>query len=229
MIKYFLNHLKQTLKSERGAILKSGDSSDQLKIDPISKALRATLYDSDGKEVAAPNSLCPKFAVHSGNLTVQVSAHAATAGFFWIINPVGNTKNLKIRKILFRVAPTTALVCVTAPRISIERVTFTGTASGAQLTPAKIESSEPNPSGLVLTASTGLSLTAGATICAFIVTSVLTAVGVGVSHQQELILSEDGEIILAPGEGIVCRQPDAGTSSDTRKIILNLTWEEYTP
>jgi hypothetical protein len=229
MKNYFLNHLIRTLKSKRGAILKSGDSSDQLKIDPTSKALRATLYDSFGKEINAPNSLCPKFTMHSGNLVVLATAHTATAGYFWIINPVGNSKNIKIRKILFRSAPTTALACLTAPRINIERVTFTGTASGAQITPAKIETSESNATGLVLTASTGLSLSAGAVICAFIVTSVLTAIGVGVSHQQELISSEDGEIILAPGEGIICRQADAGTTSDTRKIILNLTWEEYTP
>jgi hypothetical protein len=229
MFIYFLNHLRQTLKSERGAILKSGDSSDQLKIDPTSKALRATLYDSAGKEINAPNSTNPKFAVHSGNLVIVASAHGATAGFFWLINPVGNSKEFKLRKIYFRCAPTTALVCVTAPRVTVERITFTGTASGAQLTPAKVETSEPNATGLVITASTGLTPVAGAVICGFIVSSVLTAVGVGVSYEQSLIFSQDGEIILAPGEGIVIRQADAGTASDTRKVLVNITWEEYTP
>jgi len=211
------------------AKIRSGVTTDELTIDPTSKASRVTQYDSTGKETAAPNSLNPKFTVHSGNLVVQASAHAATAGFFWIINPVGNSKNVKLRKILFRCAPTTALVCLTAPRVTMERVTFTGTASGAQLTPAKIETSESNATALALTASTGLTLAAGATICGFIVTSILTAVGVGVAHEQQLILSEDGEIVFAPGEGVVCRQPDAGTTADTRKVLVNITWEEYTP
>ncbi len=209
--------------------LKSGATTDVLTVDPTSKASRVTQYDSAGKEIKAPNTVNPKYVVHSGNLVVQAAAHAATAGFFWIINPVGNSKYAHIRKIYFRCAPTTALVCLTAPRVTIERVTFTGTASGAQLTPAKVEASEPNFTMLTLTASTGLTLTAGAVICGFIVTSILTAVGVGVAIQQEIVFSEDGEIVLAPGEGIVCRQPDAGTTADTRKVIMNIAWDEYTP
>jgi hypothetical protein len=32
--------------------------------------------------------------------------------------------------------------------------------------------------------------------------------------------------LLAYGEGIVIRQADAGSTSDTRKIVLNFVWQE---
>src|ERR1043166_6936696 len=35
------------------AVIKSGDSTDQLSVDPISKAARVTLYDSSGSELSA--------------------------------------------------------------------------------------------------------------------------------------------------------------------------------
>lgn len=32
---------------------------------------------------------------------------------------------------------------------------------------------------------------------------------------------------IAAGEGIVCRQPDAGTTADTRTLVVNILWEEW--
>jgi hypothetical protein len=45
----------------------------------------------------------------------------------------------------------------------------------------------------------------------------------------EVWYPEEGEgCILANGEGVIFRQPDAGTTSDTRKFHIDITWEEYT-
>ena len=200
-----------------------------LEIDDISKAGRITLYNSNGKEIAAPNSLVSKFSVNSGNLIIQATAHAATAGFFWLINPVGNTKNIKLRRVECQTQITTALVTLTAPRINIERMTFTGTSSGAQITPTKIETSQPNATGLLITASTGLTPSAGAIAYSFLPVMAITAVGAQVPVMLEYEPPEEAMIVLVPGEGIVCRQADAGTASDTRKLIINLAWQEYTP
>jgi len=211
------------------AVIKSGDSSDQLKIDAISNASRITIYGSDGKEKAAPNSLIPRFLINSGNLVIQATAHGATIGFFWLINPVGNTKNIRLRRVECQTQLTTALVTLSAPKINIERVTFTGISSGTQIVPVKVESSQNNATGLLITTSSGLTLSAGAVAYGFLPAMAITAVGGQVPVMLEYEPLEHSMIILVPGEGIVCRQADAGTTADTRKLTLNISWEEYTP
>src|SRR6185295_11874006 len=104
------------------------------------------------------------------------SAHGATAGFFWLINPVGSTVQVRIKRIDCMSQLTSALVATSAPRISVERVTFTGTASGASVTPAKQFTTDAINVGSLRTASTGLSLSAGAAAFAFLTIASATAV-----------------------------------------------------
>ena len=208
------------------ARIKHGPAADELGVDTGSKAARVTVYGSDGREKADPTTA--KFTASSGNLTILAAAHAATAGFFWLINPIGNPKNVKLRRVEFESAPTAATVFVTSPRVTVERMTFTGTASGAQITPSKVKSSMANPTGLLLTANTGLTIIAGAVAYTFLVTAILTAVGVSNPSMLEWEPPEEGMKDLASGEGIVIRQADAGSASDTRKAVVNLAWEEYT-
>jgi hypothetical protein len=168
------------------------------------------------------------YKFESGRLTVQASAHASTAGFFWLINPVGSSVIGTVKKLMCTSVPTAATVFASAPRITCERVTFTGTASGASITPAKRDSTDATNTLSVRSASTGLTLAAGAIIGDFTVPPVLTAVGIAVPVDQYLYddTDEDDYIVLRPGEGIVCRQPDAGTTSDTRLITIYGSWEE---
>lgn len=164
----------------------------------------------------------------SGNQSIGASAHGATAGFFWIINPVGSSKTIRIRKLRFTSAPTAATAFVSSPRVTIERMTFTGTSSGATITPTKRNSSDNNATGLVITATTGLTPSAGAVARSFVVAPILTAVGASVPSEQVYEPNQEQDmIILAAGEGIVCRQADAGTTADTRKCVVDGTWEEY--
>src|SRR5256712_1722627 len=104
------------------------------------------------------------YYVESGNQTVLASAHAATAGFFWLINPVGSTVIVYLRAIGFVWSGTAVTAFPTSPRVTVERVTFTGTASGATLTPAKRATTDATNTATLRTASTGLTLTAGAVI-----------------------------------------------------------------
>ena len=109
----------------------------------------------------------------------------------------------------------------------MERVTFTGTPSGAAITPAKRDSTDATNTATLNTASTGLTLTAGAVIESFVVGSILTAVGaVSVPEEMWQPKDDDGLIVLRQNEGVVIRQPDAGTAADTRKIVMTLSWEE---
>lgn len=165
--------------------------------------------------------------VHSGRLTVAATADAATAGRLWLINPVGSAVTLALRRAELITVPTAATAFPSAPRITLERVTFTGTASGATIPPAVRDSSEQAAVGSVRTASTGLVLTAGATAYGFAIAPVLTAVGAAVPVVQEWEPSETGQLILRAGQGVVVRQPDAGTTADTRAFWVNLSWDEY--
>lgn len=186
---------------------------------------------TSGGELLTTDSYRLKQAVaiaHTGKSTVTAAADAATAGRFWLINPVGSTILIEVRRVEFSSAPIAATAFVTSPRVTVERVTFTGTASGAQITPAKRDSTEVAFVGTLRTASTGLTLTAGAACYGFTVVPILTAVGSAVPSLQEWEPNEAGRIVLRAGEGIVVRQADAGTTADTRAFAVNLAWAEYT-
>lgn len=162
------------------------------------------------------------YKFESGILSVNAAADASTGGHLWIVNPVGSTVVARIKKLICTVWPTAATAFVSAPRLTIERFTFTGTASGAAVTLAKTDSNLAAATSSVRTASTGLTITAGAVCGDFSVPAVLTAVGIHFPYDQWLYDSTDDDdyIVLRAGEGMVIRQADAGSTSDTRKFSL---------
>lgn len=167
------------------------------------------------------------YFAHSGRLAVLASAHASTAGFMWLINPVGSGKVAQVRTINISFAPTAASAFISSPRLTVERVTFTGTASGAAITVGQRNSSDGAPACSVRTASTGLSLVAGAVMFSTVCPSVMTAVGPWVIEEDWNPHDSNDYILLRPGEGLVFRQADNGTTSDTRSATIDLIWGEY--
>jgi hypothetical protein len=107
-------------------------------------------------------------------------------------------------------------------------VTFTGTASGATVTGGKRDSNDAAQVSSVRTASTGLTLTAGAQMHSYNIPEVVTAVGTNTSTVEILAPPEDERIVLRAGEGLVIRQATAGTASDTRTIQVDMVLEEFT-
>ncbi len=201
----------------------------------------STYTDADGRheQVVVTSSLRTRtglYRVHSGVFVVTAAADAATAGRWWLINPVGSGVAVAVRRVSFSCQHGSALATPTSPRINLERVTFTGTASGATITPAKRVrttvaglTADATNVGSLRTASTGLTLTAGEPFKAFLPVVALTTAAANPPGNDEWDpADEDTEIILAAGEGIVCRQADAGTASDTRRWVNNITWEEFT-
>jgi hypothetical protein len=190
-------------------------------------------FSSSGKELYPPNIGSfgrPKYIVSNKIAVVQTAHSGATAGYFWLTNPLTSTKNVAIRRIVCRIATTTALILLTSPRIQVERMTFTGTLTqaGIVVTPSKLETAELAPSALVHTATTGITPAASTVITAFLCPAVMTAVGAGtVVVDQNFIPNISEEIILVPGEGIIVCQPDNGTASDTRIAVVDVVWEEY--
>ena len=154
------------------------------------------------------------YAEASELVTITTAADAANAGRFWLINPVGSSWTVDLRKVFVRVTSTTSGTRALSPRVTMERVTFTGTAS-VPLTPSKARSDDGANTGLGLDASTGLTLTAGAAICAFFPNFNFSS-GVRHAHTVSVFVirfsDEDGPI-LEPGEGLVFRQADAGEAT----------------
>jgi len=168
------------------------------------------------------------YAVNTGAHVVSATAHAATVGFWWLLNPVGSAVLVSLRRVEFMSQMGSALLTPTSPRITIERVTFTGTHTGALITPADADSVAPVTTSRLSLASTGTTLTAGAVAYAFLPIACGTAVGFTATAESDWTPDEEGQIVLAAGEGVVCRQPDAGTTADTRRFVTNISFEEYT-
>lgn len=160
--------------------------------------------------------------------TVTAAADAATAGRFWLINPVGSGLLVALRQLSFNNGAGLIIVTTTTPQFSVERVTFTGTASGAQVTAGKRDSTDPAATATLRTASTGLVLTAGAQMTAFSIPEVVTAVGTNTNTVERIVFPEDERIVLRAGEGLVVRQATAGTALDTRWVQIDWVWEEFT-
>lgn len=161
--------------------------------------------------------------------TVQATAHTAPAGFWWVFNHVASGVTIALRRINFSSQHNTALATPTGPRIALRRITFTGTPSGAAITGAKAVSSQTaSANWSVRSANTGPTITQGADIFSFFPVAAITAVGTAAPAYEDWNPEDEGMIVLAAGEGIVCMQLDAATASDTRRFVTNWAIEEYT-
>jgi hypothetical protein len=162
--------------------------------------------------------------------TVQAAAQNGTStGFLWAHVPTAVTnKWARLRRLYVTSQHSTALATPTAPRLRIVRFTFTGTASGAAVTAAKVNSGDPTPVFDLRTAVTGLTPTLVAALGATALAGALSAVG---AYTPAIIdcIDTDGEDqwpIFKPGEGFVLYQDTAGTASDTRKFNTVLVFDE---
>lgn len=168
-------------------------------------------------------------------LAHAAAADAATGGRWWLINPVGSSVAIAVLRVMIYHGFTAAAAQLTIPRITLERFTFTGTASGASLTPSKRvrtatqgQTVDAAAAGSVRTASTGMTIAAGEVEHAWLPPTALTAVGAVANSWSYYGVSERGEdaLILAPGEGLVCRQADA--SATGRSWLNTIDWSEFT-
>lgn len=168
------------------------------------------------------------YVAHSGVFTVQATAQTFPTAFMYVINPIGNTPKMALTAIEVISQMGSALAAPTSPRLLWRLFTFTGTASGASITPGKLESTMPSATGSIRTASTGLTITAGADMICSLPMASATAVGYAPPQMDEWFEDiESNQIILRAGEGIAMFQPDAGTASDTRRIIVTVKWDEF--
>lgn len=189
-----------------------------------------TMYEPYVIPVRAAQILGVYKLAYPTQLTVVENAHdGTTTGALWAHVPVGTTgKKVRIRRIFFDSHHSTALATPTAPRLRATYFTFTGTASGTQLTPHKIDQDYPTATLDLRSAVTGLTVTLATVVGQAGITGAVTAVGAYTPNQVHLLdgIDEDEWPVLTAGTGIAVFQQTAGTASDTRKYNLNMVWDE---
>lgn len=167
--------------------------------------------------------------VYSASLlsTVQAAADAAGAARWFLYNPLSSTVGVAVREVAFRSHIASILATPTSPRLMLSRFTYAGTPTGALAAPAQRRSTDPAPAAQVRTVSAGWTVTSAADVRAFLPVAAATAVGIAAPGEDTWQLASDAAIVLAAGEGLMLRQPDAGTVADTRRCIFNVSWEEF--
>ena len=160
----------------------------------------------------------------------QAAAHAADAGFIWLLNPVGSGVLVGLVRLHFKADKIQGNIRVTSPRFTLEKMTFTGTPSGTSLVVGKRRGTDASPSASVRTANTGMTITPGSAALTFMPTVQLSTTN---NRSQEwyatsVRFEEVEGPVLDAGEGLVLRQADAGDASDNRQISLGFEWAEFT-
>lgn len=168
------------------------------------------------------------YLFNSGVLSVNATADTFPAGRIWIQNPVGSAKLIALRRMECEFSAVAATASLTAPRIAIQKFTFTGSFSGATLTGAKRDENDVAQVFDVRTANTGPTITSVGIAYAFVTPALVTAVGVFGGVMLEYEPEEDGMIILRAGHGLCITQPDVGTATDPRRYVLNFAVEQFT-
>lgn len=177
-------------------------------------------------------TLTTRYWYDTGSLVVGASADAAQTGRVYIENEVGSGILLAVTTARFHSQHASALVTATAPRIALRTFTFTqsGSPSGAALVGVKQDSTLPNKSALweARTAKTNMTVTEVGDLAVFYPVVALTAVGACAPISDIWRPEPDRPLILRPGEGLMVKQVDAGTASDTRLVGFSFELEEWT-
>jgi hypothetical protein len=178
---------------------------------------------------SSPHERLGSFFASTAQLSVQAAAHTLPAGFCWLLNPVGSAIDIILRQWSLEYGSSAVTAAPTAPVITLARMTFTGTASGASVTPAQADSTEAAAVGTLRTASTGLTISAGAAVASSSIPAILT--GVGIFGLKDWLIEEardieSNDVRLAPGHGVVLYQSVAGTASDPRRFTCDIKWDE---
>lgn len=159
--------------------------------------------------------------------------NGTSAGIGWLQVPSTATVSARLR--FCQMAHTnnvaTAIDHTSAPRIAVQRMTHTDGWSGATLNVARRATADANNQANIRTATTGTTVTLNATQLVWaslvpgadITTSGVLNIQFGETWRP---VYEDEYVVIAPGEGLVIYQIDAGTTSDQRKTLVKCCWDE---
>ena len=182
------------------------------------------------------DSITGFYRAHSGILTIPASAHnGTTTGHLWFQNPVAGTRVARLRKLNETVQCVSGAIDLTAPRQLFSLFTFTGSASGAVLTPAKRDSNDAAATCDIRTAVTGMTTAIAGTFrhagipavnatlaSATIQVSLMPVIGEAWDPDEEEC------VVIRPGQGVVLWSADASTTAN-RRLFSDWAWEEFEP
>jgi hypothetical protein len=174
------------------------------------------------------------FRAHGGVLTIPTAAHnGTTTGHLWFFNFIGNTIKARLRRLRETVQVVAGAIDLTAPRQLFALITFTGTPSGATITPAKRDSTDAAATMTLRTASTGATVTLGAILRHAgvpAITATASSATVQTMHLPAVYPPWDPDEeecpVLRAGEGIVLYSGDASTTAN-RRLFSDWAWEEF--
>ncbi|MCA1572772.1 MAG: hypothetical protein LC798_21260 [Chloroflexi bacterium] len=180
------------------------------------------------------------FFANTGRHTIVAAAHGAGVGYWYLVSPIGTTTLIALRSILMGTGIIgTTIAFANSPRLTLERFTFTGTPLGAQITPGKRDSTDTAATALLLTADTGMVITAGSNVRAWLPIAACNnsmdryeALSPLRRQTQHLFPSwtDPDSVVLRAGEGLLFRQADAGVTAEasSRIVTTDISWQEFT-
>lgn len=161
---------------------------------------------------------------------VGASADSSNVGRVYVENDPDSTVLIAVTRVKFTSQHASVLATPTAPRYVLRSFTFTGnTPSGTQVTGVKQDSTlaAKDSNWDVRTAATGMTITEAGDLDTFYPVAALTAVAASTPHMAEWKPESDVPLILRAGQGLMLKQIDAGTASDTRVWALTVDVEQY--
>lgn len=179
----------------------------------------------------SPRSVVGSYKASSGTLTVPAAVHnGTTSGFLWLMNPVGSSVKMAIKRISWNIQFIALAVDLLGGELRFSLNAFTGAGSAGLITPAKRDSTDAAAVGNLRSASTGMVVTLVASIYGTqYPTMDLVTGGAGHWNPEWNALEPDAEqdeIILRPGEGISIWHAIAVTAAN-RRLFINVGWEEF--
>lgn len=176
-------------------------------------------------------SVTGSYQANSTALTVPAAIHnGTTTGFLWFYNPIGSTIKVQMNRAILGDQFNALAVDLLGGECRASLFTFTGTGSGALVTPSKHDSTDAASQANIRTASTGLACTLGATIFSIqYQTMDLITGGAGHWAPDRFVYSHQDkadQIVLRAGEGIVFWHAVAVTTAN-RRLYINLDYDEW--
>lgn len=178
-----------------------------------------------------PRSRMGGHKTSSGVITVPAAVqNGTTTGYAWLYNPIGSTIKMAVKRRTLSLQFTALGVDLLSGELRASLFTFSGAGSGTLVTPGRVKSTDTVAQGQMRLASTGLTVTLGATIQGEQYPTMDLATG-GAGHWNPYRYENepdfyDDEHILLPGEGIVWWHAVAVTAAN-RRLIINAFHEEF--
>jgi hypothetical protein len=189
-----------------------------------------TVHEHFFVPISARSILSRAWSVIPSFTPPTAAQNGTTTGAWWLFNPVGSAVKGALRRFSSTINFNTIAIDLIPGQFRISLFTFTGTASGTQITPGKVDSTDATPVLNLRTASTGLTVTLGQPIWEECGPILPLATGSGVVCGPYTGLERDpdeiAQIILRAGEGVVGWSAQALTTAN-RRMTTNIGWEEF--